>query len=78
MKRPPNAEVVNHAALLQVLETSWTALQEELSQTQDLQGLIRAHDGYLSTIMNKALTSDDKRQISKSLQAVSRFGELTS
>jgi hypothetical protein len=55
-----------------VLEASWTELHRSLvEEAKDLDGIIKAHDNYLATILDKAFLSEDKYILHSALQAVS-------
>lgn len=56
----------------QVLEASWTELHRSLvEEAKDLDGILKAHDNYLATILDKAFLSEDKYILHSALQAVS-------
>ena len=53
--------------MFEVLEYSWANFLEEMEDAQDLDHLIKAHDNYLVSIIEKALLGERSKLLCKTL-----------
>lgn len=56
--------------MFEVLEVSWARFSEEMDVTKDMDGLLAAHEKYLSSIMEKSLLGERSQGIVRTLFAL--------
>ncbi|KAI0567619.1 gamma-tubulin complex component 3 [Gracilaria domingensis] len=61
---------LQHYCTVEVLEGSWSVLEREMSEADDLDGMIYAHSKYLTAIKDRTLLSDRSRYVAVELQKV--------
>ncbi|CAN8069743.1 unnamed protein product [Agarophyton chilense] len=61
---------LQHYCTVEVLEGSWSVLEREMSEADDLDGMIYAHSKYLTVIKDRTLLSDRSRYVAVELQKV--------
>lgn len=59
---------VHNYILVEVLESAWTVFKEELAQVGDLDSLIVMQKKFVSDILDKALLSEQQRELYRLLQ----------
>lgn len=61
---------MQHYCKVEVLEGCWAVLEQEMSEAEDLDGMIVAHARYLTMIKDMTLQSDRSRYVATELDAV--------
>lgn len=61
---------LQHYCTVEVLEGSWSVLEREMKEADDLDGMIYAHSKYLTVIKDRTLLSDRSRYVAVELQKV--------
>lgn len=55
---------------MQVLESAWVELLEQVHKSEDLDQVIRAHQRFLESIIWRCLLREDSREILSQLRAI--------
>lgn len=61
---------MQHYCTVEVLEGCWAVLERELSEAEDLDGMIQAHARYLTLIKDRTLLSDRSRYVASELNGL--------